>query len=455
MVLQIPELESSLGMKVYTSTSLGIRGKIRGKPEEFVVEEILTSGSKASVQLDETSALRVGHGRYLVCVLIKKNWDTFSAIRKLAHVLSLEPDRIRVAGIKDTRALTGQYVSIGGFPPHRTSKVKLRNIRLIPVRFSSKPMSSILLLGNHFEITVREISYCPSTTFSRIHRTNEEIDKIGGVPNFFGHQRFGTIRPVTHLIGKCLVNQEFEKAERISLETPFLNEHPLSRTARSNLKESRDYKMALQEYPRSLFYERLMIKHLSRYSHDFLGAFRRLPQNIRAFYVQAYQSYLFNKFLSERIKQEIPLNKAQYGDYVIHLDGKGLPNEKHETVETSNISKVNKSIDKGTMAVALPLVGFKQTISKGIQGEIESKILESEKVSPRDFQILKMPEASAKGTLRQILMPIFNFNFKVFVEPSSQKKLGAKFSFILRRGSYATVVLREFMKSDDPITAGY
>jgi len=106
--------------------------------------------------------------------------------------------------------------------------------------------------------------------------------------------------------------------------------------------------------------------------------------------------------------------------------------------------------------VAIPLLGFKQNPSKGVQGEIEQEIIETENVIPRNFYVPFMPEISAPGRLRAILAPMIKLSIerptKDSVSPSKQE---IKLNFALHRGSYATVILREFMKPRSLIKAGF
>ncbi|MCW4020487.1 MAG: tRNA pseudouridine(13) synthase TruD [Candidatus Bathyarchaeota archaeon] len=455
MATRVPKIESDFGIEVYASRSRGIGGRIRGFPEDFVVEEILTDGSKASVESTDITALTSGHGRYLVCVLIKKGWDTFAAVRQIAKQIGVSPDRIDIAGIKDARALTAQHMSVGGIPLQRVLKVDLPRLNVIPVRFSSEKISSKILFGNQFNITVRSIEWNSATAHRRIEKTRNELSDLGGVPNFFGHQRFGTVRSTTHRIGHCLVKESFEEAALVFLSEPSRHEHPQARGARERLRETGDYRLALKFFPRRLSYERQMLAHLSRYPKDFLGAFRRLPLKLRRFFVQAYESYLFNLFLSERIKREIPIGKAHNGDCIVSLDEKGLPTNILKKAGPRSISEINKRIGEGKMAVAIPLIGFKQPPSEGVQGEIEGEILEREAIRPRDFRIQRMLEASAAGGLRVSLTPILNLDIEEEDELADRGGLSVKFSFTLHKGSYATVLLREFMKSRDLIKAGF
>lgn len=451
----MPKLEAELGIEIYASSAKGIDGRIRSRPEDFLVEEVLTDGSRASVKLSSEKRPPLGHGRYLVCVLIKKGWDTLVVVRNIAYQIGVDPERINIAGMKDTRALTAQHISIGGVPPDKVLKVDLEDATVNPIGFSSEKISPKLLFGNQFNITVESTKLSSRTVRKRIEKAREELADLGGIPNFFGHQRFGTVRPITHRVGRCLVKEDLEEAALIFLSEPSPYEYPRARRARRRLRETQDYRSSLRIFPRRFTYERLMLKHLSKNPKDFLGAFRRLPTKLRRLFVQAYQSYLFNKFLSERMKRRIPIGQPQIGDYVVSLNEIGLPTFDFRTAEDSNILELRQRVREGKMAVALPLVGHKQPSSDGVQGGIEKEILEEERTEPTDFRVQKMPEASAPGVLRRSLAPVLDLNIKDGERSTRQDELGVKFSFGLHKGSYATVVLREFMKPEDLVRAGF
>jgi len=108
------------------------------------------------------------------------------------------------------------------------------------------------------------------------------------------------------------------------------------------------------------------------------------------------------------------------------------------------------------MCLAAPLIGPDQLPSKGVQGEIEQIILEAENVAPEAFKLSFMPEATAEGRVRALLNPAWNLVLEEIAEDKENEgKQMMKLGFSLNRGSYATVVLREFMKSQDLIQAGY
>jgi tRNA pseudouridine13 synthase len=167
-------------------------------------------------------------------------------------------------------------------------------------------------------------------------------------------------------------------------------------------------------------------------------------------FVQAYQSYLFNRFLSERIRNGFLLNAAEVGDYVVNVERSGLPMVKTgKLVTVSSLAEINELIKAGKLRVALPLVGFRQKLSKGAIGEIEEQILKSEGVETDRFRVAEIPRISGQGELRTVVSPIRDFN--VYSAREGQVKL----DFMLLRGSYATMLLRETMKPRNPILAGF
>ncbi len=453
--MRIPALEKKLGIEVYVTQSQGIGGKIRHFPEDFTVEETLVNGSKAEISSNQTPRF-VGIGRYLVCVLVKRDWDTLLAVRKVARRLGISHKRIQIAGLKDAKALTAQHISIQGVTPEHVSQIRIKDITLNPQYYSDGRVFSQLLFGNQFRVVIRGLSYTSTIIEQRVENVQKALSSLGGLPNFYGHQRFGTVRPITHLVGLLLTRGDLEKAALAFLAQPSKHEHPESREAREMLQENQNFNEALNIFPRYLNYERLMLYHLAKQPRDFAGAFRRLPLKLRRLFVQAYQSFLFNKFLSHRIKQGIPINEAKIGDYVLKIDDHGLPAKELVKVSVHSLQTVEKALNEGRMRLAIPLIGFKQPPSEGVQGEIEQEVLEREKVKPQDFRVSSMPEVGSPGDLRSIIAPVLNLSIeethKDEVNPS---KFKIRLGFTLQRGSYATVLLREFMKPRDLVEAGF
>jgi tRNA pseudouridine13 synthase len=456
--LFVSELEKSLGIEVYATRSRGIGGVIRRSCEDFVVEEILVDGSKAEIasstkQVLGSSSLR---SRYLLCVLVKRNWDTFSAVKAVADQLNMKPSCIQIAGIKDAKAVTAQHVTIENASVEDVVKVEVKDVEVRPVGYVRSGLSSFYLLGNSFRITVKGIKRSESAIRMQVARIIKELETLGGVPNFFGHQRFGTARPVTHLVGEAIVRSDFREAAMLFLAKSSQHEHPSSRQAREELQKTEDFKRGLQVFPRQLRYERLMLEHLAEEPDDFVGAFRRLPLKLRELFPQACQSYLFNRFLSGRIASGLPLDKADCGDYVVGVERSGLPaSTMRRMASAETLAEINEAVKVGRMCIALPLVGFRQRLSEGCQGKIEKQVLREEQINPANFHFDAMSEISLRGGLRTAVAPLNDFSLEVAVDSENPSSHMMRVGFTLHRSSYATVVLREIMKPRDLLKAGF
>ncbi len=461
--MRVPSLERSLGIEVYATRPSGIGGVIRQDVEDFVVEEMLVDGSMAPTAGYESvvgkSALGSSqvHNRYLLCVLVKRNWDTFIAVSNISRQLGISSDQVQIAGIKDAKAVTAQYVTLEHVLVGDVEKVHVKDVKLYPVGYLRNPLSTYYLLGNHFHVTIRNIRHSKKLIGQRIRKITDELEAQTGLPNFFGHQRFGTTRPITHQVGRALVRGGLEQAAMLFLAKPSLHEHPNSRQARRELRETGNFRKALSYFPKQLRYERLMLRSLAEDMVDFASAFRKLPARLRRLFVEAYQSYLFNRFLSERIMRGVPLNVAEVGDYVVSVERSGLPMlDLWKTVSSENLHVINRAVKDGKMRIALPLVGYGQQTSRGVQGEIEQGILEEEDVELRNFRVDCMREMGSKGRLRAIVTPVQRLAFgKVQGGDDEDSGCRVEVDFVLYRGAYATVVLREIMKPRRLVAAGF
>ncbi|NWG11325.1 tRNA pseudouridine(13) synthase TruD [Candidatus Bathyarchaeota archaeon] len=456
----VPKLEKSIGIEAYATNSLGIGGIIRQHAEDFVVNEVLVDGSIAETDSSvkrQVLGASTSKNHYLLCALSKRNWDTFLALEVIARQLNIDTKRIQIAGIKDAKAVTAQHITIEDMSAEEIAKIQAKDIKINPIGYLRNKISAYFLLGNNFHITIKTITHSKSTIKKRTAETISQIKTIGEVPNFFGHQRFGTTRPITHLVGKTLVKGDFRKAAMLFLAKPSSHEHPETRQAREQLQATQNFREALKNFPRKLHYERLMLRHLAIKPDDYVGAFRRLPIKLRKLFPQAYQSFLFNRFLSRRIADGIPLNKAEVGDYVVNVERSGLPMlNMYRIMNAQTIKEINKAIKAGRMRIAIPLIGFKTHLSEGLQGEIEREILEEECILPKNFEISAMPEIGSRGELRTVTVPLSNFSIdKISNDSANPSKRQAELSFMLYRGSYATIVLREIMKPRDLIAAGF
>ncbi len=436
-----PEHDRALGMEYYITDTPGCRGVLRRSPEDFIVEEVYED-------------LSYEGGRYLVLEVEKKDWDTHHLIREISKQLRISQKRFGWAGTKDKRAVTSQRISIMNLDESQLQRITLPDLKMKVLGRTNRSVGLGDLLGNRFKIKIREL-YCGTdhdtdrgidhtTDCGRdpkesLDRITKEIQEHKGVPNYFGVQRFGETRPVTHKVGEALVKGNVEEAVFIYLAMPFPGELERTRVARQKLWEDRDVAAALKSFPEYLHYEVAILNYLVSHPGDFAGSLGVLSPNLRRLFVHAYQSYLFNKILSRRLSLGLSLDRAAEGEVVCFVKN-DLPDlGKLQAVTGDNLNAVSRLIERGRAYVTLPLIGFESTLAEGAEGEIERAVLQEENVSPEDFRIPANPDLGSRGARRTAILKVSPL---VRVEEEV-----AELEFFLPAGSYATVVLREYMKA--------
>jgi tRNA pseudouridine13 synthase len=432
--MKVLATEKKIGIETFFTPYGGIGGKLRTSPEDFVVREVSNYPSKKE------------KGRFTIADVTVTNWETNHLVRDMSNWLHISRQRIGFAGTKDKRARTTRLMSFYNIPKEELSKVKLKNVEIENIYVSDRPIKIGNLIGNRFEITVRNVD--KKIKSDSIKDVTSFIQKYSGFPNFYGVQRFGIVRPITHIVGKYIVKDDFENAVMSYVANPMDAEDEESYELRKKLDKTHDFAEALKSYPNKLNFEKAMLNKLVVDQNDFVGALKELPKNLLTMFVYAYQSYMFNRILSERIGKKIPLNEAVVGDIVLPIR-QGMINQEYIKVKENNIGKVNNQISKGKAAVSGVLFGSDSVFSDGEMGEIENKIIESEKVDLRDFIIPDIPYISSSGSRHPIIAPVKDLDFKFFDDELNKDKKALILKFGLQKGCYATSLLREIMKTDD------
>jgi tRNA pseudouridine13 synthase len=403
--------EKDIGIFSFLSSTPGVGGKLRKKIEDFYVEEIPLPIEKRE------------NGKNLFLKIRLKNWETNRFIKILAKNLGISKKRIRFAGTKDKRSISVQYFCILDYKGE--ININLKDVEVLDTFRSDEILNIGDLFGNKFIV---HLSDAPCD--ERISKIEDELN--GFFPNFFGVQRFGATRPITHIIGKLILHGNFEEAVRyyIGYPSPFERDE-----GREIFFNNMDAKEAIKYISPIASYERALLNHLIKNPGDYVGALKVLPKNLLMLFIHAYQSYLFNRMISERLKIGIDV---KIGDVVMKTDDMGLPIQQYVRVNDFNIHKIEKLIMERRAYISTILFGYDSEFSGGIQGEIEKNVIDSEGIEREMFKIKKLPEMSSKGRRRNILSPILNYS-----------RSDCVFKFTLHRGSYATSLMREFMKQEN------
>jgi len=418
-----------VGSESFFSKTSGIGGKLRKKSEDFNVEEVISiPGRSHWIWMQESS-----NGKHQIVKIKANNWDTHVLVKELSRKLNIGQKSIGFAGTKDKRAITTQHFSVKTSRDN-LSAINLENIELEFLHSSIKPIRLGNLVGNKFKIKVTSSS-------DNDHITNIFSELEGFFPNYFGIQRFGAVRPITHIVGEKIVQGDYEGAvlDYLTLGSPNFGGHE----GREYLSETKDFTKSLEKFPPHMLFERQLLGHLSRNKGDYTGAILQLPESLSKMLVHGYQSLIFNKVLDMRIKEGMDACLPQIGDYVMPADGYGGPDQR-VTIEVTerNQSKLSKRCREGKAWVAGLLPGANSNFSKGRQGELEKEVMNAFGVEFKDFIIDEIPELSSYGMYR----PLFQKYNDIEVDYDSDNPV---FSFWLHKGTYATSFLREIMKSSD------
>ena len=215
---------------------------------------------------------------------------------------------------------------------------------------SNEPISFGMLKGNKFKITVRNIKTRPKP--------------ITFIPNYFDSQRFGEHNIQ---IGKSLVKKDFKTAAKLA-----------------NLDTTEPIK-----------------------------SLRSISLRILKLYVHAYQSWLWNKSLTELLTK-----KEKMGEVKTDFNTLIFPTE--------------------FLHQEIPMPGFAQN----------SPVLKTEGITTRDFIIRQIPELSMEGTMRLAMVHVNNCEVSELSTDKFSELQKCTVNFSLPKGSYATIAIRQMWISE-------
>jgi TruD family tRNA pseudouridine synthase len=394
----------------------------------------------------------------LLCVVKKRQKEHLAMLQRLTETIRCRQADVGIAGIKDMQAVTYQFCTIRNTKTHRVlsilNQLERNGIEVDNFYRVDWTLNNGDLDGNEFEIRIRNLKRIRVTAVQagpadesivacepdHITAMVERIQKHGFI-NFFGPQRVGApgeSGATAFLIGKAMLQEKFQSAidllmmGRAVFHREGQQENDSARRVRRIWKETGDPKAALQALgggdlmPR----ERAVLKGLNRYGKDQpLQALQCLSHSMRMFYINAYQSYVWNQVASKRI--------AKYGTQVVRGD---LYVEKDDVI-LSNVKVVQGETVSSSLSldqIVLPLPGYRVRYPENDIGELYKTILDQDGVK---FEKSAPPEATAKGAYRRLIV----HPGAIDAEVENGDGVNVRLTFQLPKGSYATMLLRELM----------
>ncbi|GJQ67294.1 hypothetical protein Trydic_g8195 [Trypoxylus dichotomus] len=416
-------------------------------------------------KVDNRITWPIDREEYVHFIVYKENIDTMEAALKIGDCLRMNASNFNYAGVKDRRAKTTQWFSVRK------------------------------LQGNRFRIALRNIEADDDLIDQTMHSLKEK-----GFINYYGLQRFGNVKEVpTYQIGIKLLLGDFKEACSLILKCKKCD-NPDSQLLKAKKKymESGDAKSAvelLKEHREGNSLEYKLLQGLAESNtNDYVTALENIPRNTRLLYINAFQALVWNKIISRRIK-EFGLQPI-VGDLVIIKDTEGITKSSSmETDEPNNIEEdnvedppestsrrnlvkvlTNEDLERYSIYdVVLPMPGYDITYPDNIVKEWYKNTLEEHGLT------LEMPKQSVKtyslsGTYRPMVKKVTNLSWKImhyddpndnlllsdyekFLNtPEPVDKPDGKFKalildFCLSSSCYATMLVREILKTDTSATA--
>ena len=197
---------------------------------------------------------------------------------------------------------------------------------------------------------------------------------------------------------------------------------------------------------------------------DYLGAFKTLPKSLQLLMVHSAQSLAFNHSLSGRIKSGLSIIEPSEGDLVAPLQPNGrIDVGKMSYVTETNLDRCRRNCSLGRLVVTGTLPGRDAEYAIGDPGKIEVAGIEKAGLYKVEWLVREIPRLTSSGTRRPLSVPFRDISVEQTTESSSLSQRweegpmdgdrwhpeGAclRLRFTLPAGTYATVLMRELMRS--------
>ncbi|MCS7099391.1 MAG: tRNA pseudouridine(13) synthase TruD [Sulfolobales archaeon] len=299
-------------------------------------------------------------------------------------------------GLKDSEAEACQFVILRCLRSREVPARLGRKIRVHPLAPVGRDfvVRKQHISGNLFEVLLSCRSPDPAH-LAEVVRSSAGLSLL----NYFGYQRFGTVRPVTHLVGRAIATENWDEALKTLVGHQSELELPRVRLARKLFNEG-SYRESLKTFPRTFIVERSVLRKYIETGNPKDAIARGLPHYMVKFFVEAYQSYLFNKALSQLVSAVGSVSEVERICEVVELPRPGID-----------------SLNCGEFAKKALAEDLEKTV-KRLNKSFFTKSVRETVFRVRDL----LTDVPASNTL--------------------------KLSFKLGRGSYATIYLRELLREN-------
>jgi tRNA pseudouridine13 synthase len=432
--------------------------------------------------------------------LMKKNIETVTAISYLSKMLHRSNKTLKFCGNKDKRGITTQKVSAFNTLPNEIEKVVNsknwnKNILIGNYEFNEKELKLGMLKGNQFSVVLRFVDKNIESDFKEIVN---EINKNGFI-NYFGMQRFGVSNVSTNEIGKFVIKKNFKMAFLNILNTDCVKD-ALKQIKKENifdLFDDENHMNFVNDIIKIIPNYSIEFKLLNNYKksgkNSFQSSFNSLNKQLQVLYPHAYQSYIWNLCVSERIKKYgkklilgdiVKKHDSLYKEINQEDDENNEENDNENNLNENNENNLNENekffndnfeyINESNITkyefcdLVIPIVGYQVHYPKNDIKNFIEELLKKDEITLNDFKYNNNNKNfNSPGYFRKVIeKPLNNityeflhhdeadedlqnpfYNIEEHPHPKGNKFTSIRIIFQLPQSTYATMLFREISKN--------
>lgn len=412
-----------------TAAIPGTGGRIKERPEDFVVEEIPAY---------EPS----GAGEHVYLFVEKRSLTTTDLVRIVARRFRVPPGAVGFAGLKDRHAVTRQLLSVhlpgpgsaAAFPAGELPSLDHDKATVVWADRHTNKVRRGHLRGNRFRIKIRGAGVLPVQQALKSLRALAK----SGAPNRAGEQRFGA-RQSNHRIGRAGLAGDYAAAMQELLgPQPGFESAPDAASRR--LFGAGDLRAALEALPGAARVERVALRALLAGATP-EQAYHAIDETQRRFWATAFQSAVFNAVLDRRIADGL-FESLVEGDLAQkHDNGAVFAVDTALAADPSTAERLARI----EISASGPLWGSRMTRASGRVDEIEVDALAQTGVTPADLdRFAERTRQALTGARRPLRVPVTDVGVEAGADEFGEH---IQCSFDLPAGAFATVVMEEVMKT--------
>lgn len=397
--------------------------KLKSLPDDFRVEEV--------------TGVRPSRGPFALYRLNKRGIGTPEAVSAILQDWNLPRRALSYGGLKDRHAVTTQYLTIHNGPnqSHEDRSYRLEYLGQCPHEYHAQDIQA-----NRFEICLRNLSQEEHASIQQ----RCELIKQQGIVNYFDDQRFGSLGYSGELIAVpwCLGN--YERALFLAMAEENPHDRGREKEQKQLMREHwGDWLLLKERLDRS--HRRSVVTFLVDHPTNFKRAVALIRQDMRSIYLAAFQSWVWNRWLSALIDDALP------PEYRATIESKCGP----LTVPSGALVSQSNSTSGPSDSMLSALAKLRKLKSQDLmlpsarQHEWDEAtlppldaILQSIGMERREMR-LKYPRDTffSKGMRATWLVPK-QLEYSWENDELHNRRLALRLSFELPKGCYATMVVR-------------